>query len=567
MAGRPLLVPAVMLRPPGPALGSRASLYVAPVASLRVCRDVTGRSLGYAYVNFYSREDAKRSLDSLNFTPLNGKHIRVMFSNRDPKLRLSGKANIFIKNLVPNIDGKSLSDMFGRYGTILSCKVATHFDGQSKGYGFVQFAEETSANDAIDSLNGKQPNISASNYTNVYVKNLPKEFTHNDLLQEFGPFSTITSAVIMRDNDGISKCFGFVNYGESECAAEAVKSLNGKMIKDTILYVGRAQKKSEREAELKENFERARNEKFKKFEGLNLYVKNLDDSINDRNLRGLFEFFGEIGSCKIDGMNRKIVGKKPLYVGVAQRKEERRAMLVAHFARFQNTGVLAPAVPQNFAPRQFYVGPGVPGMFPPLVPAGFGYQQFLQQHFTPWVPSGMTPYTYNMPRPLHHAWRGVHQEINLHRQMVYPNTNQAFTYMPNSMNVNANSVMVPPGFAQSDSTVSTPSVPSKNTTTTAVDSSYLEKQHPIQDEKLYPLGEQLEPELGGKVTGILGEAMEALQGRKLEEARDTVDLATIPSSSTLSVSRDAIDPASTASSSSASADGANLAPSPSSSSA
>jgi polyadenylate-binding protein len=59
-----------------PALGSRASLYVgdldkgvaegqlyaifsqvAPVASLRVCRDMAGRSLGYGYVNFYSRED------------------------------------------------------------------------------------------------------------------------------------------------------------------------------------------------------------------------------------------------------------------------------------------------------------------------------------------------------------------------------------------------------------------------------------------------------------------------------------------------------------------------------
>ena len=65
------------------------------------------------------------------------------------------------------------------------------------------------------------------------------------------------------------------------------------------MYVGRAQKKSEREAELKENLERARNEKFKKFEGLNLYVKNLNDSINDLNLRGLFEFFGEIGSCKV----------------------------------------------------------------------------------------------------------------------------------------------------------------------------------------------------------------------------------------------------------------------------
>ena len=71
----------------------------------------------------------------------------------------------------------------------------------------------------------------------------------------------------MRDNDGISKCFGFVNYGESEFAEEAVKILNGKMIKDTILYVGRAQKKSEREAELKENFERARNENSKSLMG------------------------------------------------------------------------------------------------------------------------------------------------------------------------------------------------------------------------------------------------------------------------------------------------------------
>lgn len=80
MAGRTLLDPAVALRPPGPALGSRASLYVgdlddgvaegqlyalfcqvAPVASLRICRDVTGRSLGFGYVNFHTREDGELS--------------------------------------------------------------------------------------------------------------------------------------------------------------------------------------------------------------------------------------------------------------------------------------------------------------------------------------------------------------------------------------------------------------------------------------------------------------------------------------------------------------------------
>lgn len=71
MASHPLLTPAA-----SPALGSRASLYVgdldrgvaegqlfmifsevAPVASFRVCRDIAGRSLGYGYVNFHTRED------------------------------------------------------------------------------------------------------------------------------------------------------------------------------------------------------------------------------------------------------------------------------------------------------------------------------------------------------------------------------------------------------------------------------------------------------------------------------------------------------------------------------
>ena len=110
------------------------------------------------------------------------------------------------------------------------------------------------------------------------------EFTDDDLHQVFAPFGEITSAIIIRDTDGQSRCFGFVNYRKTECAIEAIKNLNGKVVKDMALYVGRAQKKAERQAELKAKFERERADKFKMFEGLNLYVKNLDDSINDVHL-------------------------------------------------------------------------------------------------------------------------------------------------------------------------------------------------------------------------------------------------------------------------------------------
>lgn len=40
---------------------------------------------------------ASRALDVLNFTPLNGNPIRVMYSHRDPSVRKSGSGNIFIK--------------------------------------------------------------------------------------------------------------------------------------------------------------------------------------------------------------------------------------------------------------------------------------------------------------------------------------------------------------------------------------------------------------------------------------------------------------------------------------
>uniref|UniRef100_A0ACD6AGP9 Uncharacterized protein n=1 Tax=Avena sativa TaxID=4498 RepID=A0ACD6AGP9_AVESA len=439
MASHPLLTPAA-----SPVLGSRASLYVgdldrgvaegqlfmlfsqvAPVASLRVCRDIAGRSLGYGYVNFHSQEDAKRALETLNFVLVNGKSIRVMFSNRDPMLRNNGKANVFIKNLESDIDNKALNDIFSGFGTILSCKVATNLSGHSKGYGFVQFEDEKSAKDAINGLNGK-----LSNGKILFV-----EFTEDDLHQEFAPFGDITSAIVMKDADGKSKCFGFVNYEKPEYATEAIRIINGKMVKGTILYVARAQKKAERQAELKAKFERERTEKLKKFEGLNLYIKNLDDSINDVHLRNLFENFGEIASCKvmvdsqgrsmgygfvsfqtaeavhkaIDKMNGHMVGKKPLYVCVAQRKEERRAILVV---------------------------------------SGLGYHHYTQPHIYPLIslggPNAMM--AYNMMSPMHHgqrvdSWRGVGQEISRQHQRVHQNVNQNITYLANVRNGPTNDAM------------------------------------------------------------------------------------------------------------------------------
>jgi len=59
------------------------------ILSVRICQDVnTNCSFAYAYVNYNSIESASRALDELNFTPVNGKPIRIMYANFDRSIRM-----------------------------------------------------------------------------------------------------------------------------------------------------------------------------------------------------------------------------------------------------------------------------------------------------------------------------------------------------------------------------------------------------------------------------------------------------------------------------------------------
>lgn len=293
---------------------------IGQVASIRVCRDaVTRRSLGYAYVNYNNTADGERALEDLNYTLIKGKPCRIMWSQRDPALRKTGQGNVFIKNLDNAIDNKALHDTFAAFGNILSCKVAQDEFGNSKGYGFVHYETAEAANNAIKHVNGMLLNdkkvfvghhISKkdrqskfeemkANFTNIYIKNLDHEISDDEFRKIFEKFGEITSATLSHDQDGKSRGFGFVNYSTHESAQAAVEDMNEKDIKGQKLYVGRAQKKHEREEELRKQYEAARMEKASKYQGVNLYIKNLTDDIDDEKLRELFAPYGSITSAKV----------------------------------------------------------------------------------------------------------------------------------------------------------------------------------------------------------------------------------------------------------------------------
>ena len=61
--------------------------------------------------------------------------------------------------------------------------------------------------------------------------------------------------------DGKNKGFGFVSFEDSESAEKAVDELNGVEMFGKTLYVGRAQKKAERQQELKKKFEQLKLER------------------------------------------------------------------------------------------------------------------------------------------------------------------------------------------------------------------------------------------------------------------------------------------------------------------
>lgn len=62
---------------------------------------------------------------------------------------------LFVGNLPWSTDDAALNDMFSRYGEIASARVMTDkFTGRSRGFGFVEYANEADAQKAIAALDG-----------------------------------------------------------------------------------------------------------------------------------------------------------------------------------------------------------------------------------------------------------------------------------------------------------------------------------------------------------------------------------------------------------------------------
>ena len=81
---------------------------------------------------------------------------------------------------------------------------------------------------------------------NIYVGNLAREVTDEELRQEFEPFGQVTSVNIIKDRySGQSRGFGFVEMATKEEGQAAIDGLKGKTLNERTLDVSEARPRSQ----------------------------------------------------------------------------------------------------------------------------------------------------------------------------------------------------------------------------------------------------------------------------------------------------------------------------------
>lgn len=154
------------------------------------------------------------------------------------------QTNLIVNYLPQSVTEEEFRVLFSTFGIVQSCKlIKDKISGISLGYGFINYGSCSEADKAIQALNGlpiqsktikvsyARPSSSAIKNANLYIANLPKEFSQNELEAMFRPFGTIiTSKILLDTQNGLGKGVGFVRFDKFAEAENAIAALNGKQL-------------------------------------------------------------------------------------------------------------------------------------------------------------------------------------------------------------------------------------------------------------------------------------------------------------------------------------------------
>jgi len=238
---------------------------VGPVAFAEVASRENGKSKGWGTVEFSSVKDAKRAIAQLNGKSFEGRDLIVRADrdasgstpkkagNKAAKPGNKSRTTVYVGNLSYETTWQGLKTLMRRAGNVSHVEVAQRPNGQSKGWGTVEFADVKSANRAIKTLNESEldgrtifvrfdkngdgvsearsnSSSSSSSGTRVHVGSLSFDTTWQQLKDFMKQAGRVVRADITTRPNGTSRGWGLVEFETAKGAKRACNQLNGKTL-------------------------------------------------------------------------------------------------------------------------------------------------------------------------------------------------------------------------------------------------------------------------------------------------------------------------------------------------
>ncbi|KAJ2961261.1 hypothetical protein NQZ79_g3504 [Umbelopsis isabellina] len=156
---------------------------------------------------------------------------------------------LYVGNLDSRVTDYMLYEIFSVVGQVDNVKIIMDRNYQHGGmnYGFVEFVDHLSAEQALLAMNGRKIFTSeirvnwavqgatqkedTSNHFHIFVGDLSPEVDDTILTKAFSAFGTMSDARVMWDqNTGKSRGFGFVSFREKADAEQAISTMNGEWL-------------------------------------------------------------------------------------------------------------------------------------------------------------------------------------------------------------------------------------------------------------------------------------------------------------------------------------------------
>lgn len=133
--------------------------YFSPYGEIENCKVVidlhTGKSKGYGFVKYKTKESAAKAIEALNGYEIKNKKLKVAVARKHCKeIRNS---NLYVTHLPKTLDDQGLEAIFKEYGKLIECRVLKDKQQRCRGVGFVRFDKHENAVKAMKALNKTTP--------------------------------------------------------------------------------------------------------------------------------------------------------------------------------------------------------------------------------------------------------------------------------------------------------------------------------------------------------------------------------------------------------------------------